>query len=267
VFMNDWLVDEGFLSVSPRAAASMGQRMYGHAKNRLSVPARQALRPLFGKVLERAKGAALYGDFDWSRSRAYAHMQPAVRLNLRGREPSGIVDEGQRAGVLSELSARAMTVRLPDGRPVFTDAIPSDQAYAGDAEGGPDLVLELGAGMHIRSRNTTGRAGSIHRLDPEDVYFPSGVHAPRGMFAACGRGIERLGRVEDGDIRQVTPSLLAIMGVPAPPLDGQPFEFVRGIVNQVDDYLPPDATPLLEELNDVEEAEVLERLRGLGYVD
>src|SRR5205814_342002 len=79
LFMNDWLVAEGLLSVERRMAASAGQRLYAQAKKRLSVPARRALRPLFGRLLERAKGAALYGDFDWRASKAYAHMQPAVR--------------------------------------------------------------------------------------------------------------------------------------------------------------------------------------------
>ncbi len=272
VYTNDWLVDAGFLKVERKATASVGQRLYGQAKRRLSVPARRALRPMFGKVLERAKGAALYGDFDWSRSQAYAHMQPAIRLNLRGREPSGSVDEADRTAVLSALTEAAAGVHLPDGTRVFTDAVPREQVYAGDAPDGPDLILELGSGMHIRSRNTTGRPGHLHRLKDLGIYMPSGMHSPRGMFAAVGTGIEVRGRVDDADIHQVAPSVLAIMNVPAPPLDAGPFGFVRGSVKHVDE-LPPAAeasSPVDEagaDLSEVEEAEVLERLRGLGYVD
>ncbi len=281
VFMNDWLVHAGFLQLSPKASASAGQRLYGQAKRRLSVPARRALRPLFGRVLERAKGAALYGDFDWSRSRAYAHMQPAVRLNLLGREPRGSVTEDERLEVLSELADSAILMRRPGDEPVFTATAVSDDVYVGNAPDGPDLVLELAAGMHVRSRNTTGRRGHLHRLSELGLYAPSGVHSPRGMFAAAGVGVERAGRIGDGDIHQVAPSLLAVMGVPAPPLDGEPFGFVPKIVKQVDgpggssstdgsaSVASASATPATEpaELDEREEAEVLERLRGLGYVD
>jgi predicted AlkP superfamily phosphohydrolase/phosphomutase len=280
VFTNDWLMRAGLLSLSPSKAASAGQRVYAQAKRRMSVPARRALRPLLGRVLERAKDSALYGDFDWSRSTAYAHMQPAVRLNLAGREPSGTVTEEGRAAALERIAARAADLRLPDGSLVFADATPSDAVYSGDAPLGPDLVFELAPGMHIRSRNMTGRPGDLLRLQDLGTYMPSGVHSPRGMFAATGTGIERAGRVADGDIHQVAPSLLAIMDVPTPPLDAEPFGFVTKKVLHVDEPTRSAATaeptegrpkgaasPGDGELSDLEEAEVLERLRGLGYVD
>jgi len=235
---------------------------------------------VFGRALERVKTAALYGDFDWSRSTAYAHMQPALRLNLAGREPKGIVTVERRADVCGELAEAAAALHLPGGPPVFTGVTPSDQVYAGDAPDGPDLVLDLAPGMHIKSRNTTGKAGHLRRLRDLGIYMPSGVHSPRGMFAASGRGIDQAGRVEDADIHQVAPSLLAILGVPAPPLDADPFAFVREVVKRVDDpgaraavarAAPPDAAAGVSsangDLSEEEEAQVLERLRGLGYVD
>src|SRR5205085_5388640 len=63
LFVNDWLADAGFLRVVPRRVSSLGARLYGAAKNRLSVPARRRLRPL-ARLLDRAKGSALYGDVD-----------------------------------------------------------------------------------------------------------------------------------------------------------------------------------------------------------
>jgi hypothetical protein len=86
------------------------------------------------------------------------------------------------------------------------------------------------------------------------------------MVAAAGRGVDRRGRVGEQDILQVAASALAVMGVPAPALDGRPFGFVTsrlvstGAGVQAETADQPD-------LNADEEAEVLERLRGLGYVD
>jgi predicted AlkP superfamily phosphohydrolase/phosphomutase len=266
LFMNDWLAAEGFLSARPRAVTSAGQRLYQQAKKRLSVPARQALQPLFGRMLERVKGAALYGDYQWDRSRAYAHMQPAVRLNLAGREPAGTVTAGERDSVLGEVAARARDLRLPSGEPAFTNVYRSDEVYRGHASGGPDLVMETAPGLHIRSRNNTAQRGFLLRLQDVGMYLPSGVHARMGMVAAAGTGIERLGRVEEADIHQVAPSVLAVMDVPSQPLDGAPFGFVTARPPAVAAAPAGDRHPHAD-LTEEEEAEVMDRLRGLGYVD
>jgi predicted AlkP superfamily phosphohydrolase/phosphomutase len=266
LFMNEWLASEGFLHLAPRRMTSVGQRLYGTAKARLSVPLRRKLRPLLGKVLERAKGAALYGDVDWSRSRAYAHMQPAVRLNLSGREPAGLVGEADRAAVLGEVAEAARSLRLPTGEPAFAAVYGSSEIYSGNAPGGPDLVMEPSAGLHIRSRNTTSKPGFVHRLSDLRMYLPSGVHVLEGMVTAAGAGVEARGGVEPTDIYQVAPSVLAVMGVPAPELDGRPFDFITATPETTGvevESLAASGT----DLDSAEEAEVLERLRGLGYVD
>jgi predicted AlkP superfamily phosphohydrolase/phosphomutase len=267
LFMNDWLVDEGFLVLASGARrARLTRSLYAQARKRLSVPARRMLRPLLGSAVSRAVGAALYGDVDWSRSRAYAHMQPAVRLNLRDRDPLGIVRSEDRAAVLEELTERARALRLPTGEPAFTSIQPAEELYRGDASGGPDLVMETAPGLGLRSRNTTGRAGSIKRLGDLGFYMPSGMHRRSGMVAAAGAGLARSGREGPWDIHQVAPSVLAVMGVPAPQADAPPFSFVTERVLEGPSG-GPERVERSVDLSPEEEDEVLERLRGLGYVD
>jgi hypothetical protein len=86
------------------------------------------------------------------------------------------------------------------------------------------------------------------------------------LVAAAGAGIGRLGLVEETDIHQVAPSVLAVMGVPTPPLDGHPFTFVTARSAAVS-AAPAGASQVHTELTEEEEAEVMDRLRGLGYVD
>jgi predicted AlkP superfamily phosphohydrolase/phosphomutase len=266
LFLNDWLVGEGFLRLRQRSGSSLTRRLYGELRARLPVPVRRRLRRLLGGAVDRARETALYGDVDWSRSRAYAQMQSGVRLNLAGREPSGIVSGADREAVLEELSARATALRVPGGAPVFAAVRRADQVYVGDAPGGWDVVLELNAGLHVRSRNTTPRSGYLLPLRETGMYLPSGVHGPVGMVAASGKGVEARGRVEECDIHQVASSVLAVMGVPAPDLDGRPFGFVTATaVSSGASLGDPAATGA--GLDEQEEAEVLDRLRGLGYVD
>ena len=263
LFLNDWLADAGLLRIVPKATASIRRRLYGQAKKRLPVPVRRRLRSL--KVLDKAKEAGLYGDFDWTRTKAYAQMEPAFRINLSGREPAGSVPADRADEVVSEVIERASALRLPDGTRAFTVHRASD-VYAGDAPGGPDIVMEPAPGLHIRSRNTAGSSGYVARLSDLGMYLPSGVHTPVGMVVAAGAGIEARGRVEESDIHQVTPSVLAVMGVPAPTLDAEPFSFVTSrLVRTGEDVATAPARG--SDLDAAEEEEVLERLRGLGYVD
>ena len=265
LFMNDWLIHTGLLRVVPSTYASVGRRLYGLARKRMSVPARRALRPWLGPVLERAKGAALYGDVDWSRSRAYAHMQPAVRLNLAGREPRGAVQAAEREAVLDEVASHAGQLRLPSGEPAFTAIHRAEEIYAGGAPGGPDLIMELAHGLHLRFRNTTGKPGHLLRVGDLGMYLPSGLHDREGVVAAAGAGISRAGRVGDCDIHQVAASVLAVMGVSAPALDGEPFDFVSRGFHSAGAVRVTNTRG--SNLSRAEEAEVIERLRALGYVD
>jgi len=268
LFMNDWLMEQGLLAVSGvgKRRARLARALYAQARKRLSVPARRMLRPLLGGAVSKAASAALYGGVDWTRSRAYAHMQPAVRVNLAGREPAGIVTERDRDVVVDEIAERASRLMLPDGSPVVVATHRVEDAYSGDAPGGPDLLFELAPGTEIRSRNTTGRAGFLHRLSDLNTYSPSGLHSPLGLVVAAGSGIARSGRAAESNILQVAPSVLALMGVPAPAADSSPLPFVDI------PFLPTTTGPSGSNghaagLTLSEEEEVLERLRGLGYVD
>ena len=266
VYMNDWLVAEGFLTVHPSARASMVKRAYAMAMRHMSAPLKRRLRPVFGRFIERAKGLTLYGDVDWSSSRAYATIQSMVRLNMLEREPQGVVAEGQRDGVLSELGAAAARRRFPDGQPLFTTVARAEEVYVGDVPGRPDLVLEAAQGTEVRGRNTSGRPGFLFRLSDLGGYYPSGVHTPTGMVVAAGTGIARMGEVEETSILQVAPSALAVMGIPGPEFPREPFAFVSSRLESTGQEVGA-VEAAGGDLNEDEEAEVLERLRGLGYVD
>jgi predicted AlkP superfamily phosphohydrolase/phosphomutase len=232
----------------------------------MSVPLKRKLRPLVGRTIERAKGLALYGDVDWAASRAYGLVQAMVRLNLQGREPTGTVRPEDRQTVLDDVARLAASRRFPDGRPLFSEVAPGSELYAGDAPGAPDLVVQPAQGTEVRGRNTSGRTGFLLPLAELGVFYPSGVHAPVGIVVAAGAGVRAAGLVPQMDIHQVTPSVLAAMGVPAPPLDATPMPFVTASMTALEGQ--PHSRPGGGiALTDEEEAEVLERLRGLGYVD
>jgi predicted AlkP superfamily phosphohydrolase/phosphomutase len=267
LYMNDWLAAEGLLTLRPRASASVAKRAYGTALKHMSVPLKRRLRPLLGRWIERTKGLALYGDVDWPRSRAYGTVQSMIRLNQAGREPAGTVGPDERESVIAEITRRAQARTFPDGRKLFGLVAPAADVYAGDAPGGPDLVVEPELGTQVRGRNTSDRGGFLFRLSDLGAYYPSGEHTPVGMVVAAGSGIERSEGVgTELGILQVAPSVLAVMGVPAPELEAEPFPFVSSPLASTGQAVETTNAGG-GELDETEEAEVLERLRGLGYVD
>src|SRR5262245_58259604 len=153
----NWLAEEGFLALRPEAAtrrhlaaAGVDARMLVRGLRRAGlgwlprlVPRRvkravpQALSS-FAKVVDR---------IDWGRTRAYCPSAPGsgIWVNLRGREPHGIVEPGADYDATVEtLRARLLAYRDPEtGDSVVTAVHRREEAYTGPyADGGPDLLVE-----------------------------------------------------------------------------------------------------------------------------
>jgi len=82
---------------------------------------------------------------DWSTTRAFAHPadnQGYVRLNLRGREREGIVEEDEAEELLSLIAAGLADFRDPDGQPAVASVDRVAGRWEGSAAGRlPDLVV------------------------------------------------------------------------------------------------------------------------------
>ena len=226
LFMNDWLAAEGFMDIAPARRRTLLRRVHRAAVRGLSVPVRRKLRSVVGGSVERAKDTSLYGGVDWSRTRMYAQLRSAVRINLAEREPRGIVREADGDGLLAELATRARELRLPTGETLFTDVQRGSEVYPGGAPGGPDLVMYLSHGFQVKGRNLSAKPGFLHRPDMAGAYQPSGVHTDVGMVVAAGSGVARRGLTQETDIRQTAPSILAAMGIEFDGFDLGPFPFM-----------------------------------------
>jgi hypothetical protein len=104
-----------------------------------------------------------------------------------------------------------------------------------------------------------------------------GTHRPEGIFMAKGPGIRRGLRLSDLSITDVTPTLLYAMGLPVPlDMEGHVAEpiFEPAVLQQrpIRTGAPtevPEAFPQWpsQQADQDGEAQVLERLRNLGYVE
>ena len=96
-----------------------------------------------------ANDSILRDDFEWSETKAYGLGLNGLYLNLRGREPHGIVEPGAPAeALMAELIAGLEAFEYPEGRKVIRKVYRAKDIYG---EGGatalaPDLIVGYSRG-------------------------------------------------------------------------------------------------------------------------
>lgn len=207
---------------------------------------------------------------DMSQTTAYCDSTEghfaALRLNLRGREPQGIVPPEQRGNVTAELIDRLLAARLPGSdQPVFGRAWRMDELYPGPAAADlPEILLEADRRFLCRPYYVRPVAAKL------PVPFPE--HERTGVLLAAGPSIRRGGSREKASILDVTPTLLQLLGVPVwREMDGKVIEslfsqpttiaWVNGSTLGVKStWVGGDAEPAPSS------EDVMRRLQALGYV-
>jgi len=188
------------------------------------------------------------------KERAPAGASRTVRLHVSDAELLEPV-RALFAGAVTERGARCFdAVRIEAGE-VRLDVLRAADLRADD-------VLRLPLGSEVR---TVPLDALLTRERTR-----SGTHTPRGILVAAGAGVRRGVVLEPLDGAQVTPTLLAALGIPlARDMDGAPATalFEPGWlpappppVETWDDRVPPPSA------GPADPAHLEERLRGLGYV-
>ena len=288
VFLNVWLEQGGWLR---RKRPNQANELRKNTMRRLGLT-RENLTPKLDFPLARwameripmrwqhtlvpEARTTLADAVDWSCTRAYSFGNIGqIYVNLRGREPQGIVEPGpEYEQLLDEITATLFELK-EDGVPVVDTVYRGKQVYSGPyADYGPDL--------NVIMRGMAYAAESWHELDSPSLFGDSrthctGIHRPLGMIALSGPEIPARGIQPEVQITDATPTLMWLLGLPIPDdVDGRLLgEFVDDASLE---HVPPvfTHTEQAEGRGEImptawtdpdEEQEVLERLRNLGYLD
>jgi predicted AlkP superfamily phosphohydrolase/phosphomutase len=209
-----------------------------------------------------------FDSVNWTHTQAYSmgHVGQ-IYLNLKGREPHGIVDPGPEADSVLERVEKALgMLRHPDtGEPLLERTIRGKQTvqgpYAGQAA---DLHVVLDGYRCIAFPLFATEGKIITR----QIRGDSGNHRLHGILVASGPGLRSEATIENPHIIDLAPTLLHLLGQPVPgDMDGRPllelFEQPGEVViREVAEQVAPDDQDLTPE----ETAEIEDRLRQLGYL-
>ncbi len=283
LYVNNFLMKKGFLKLKTGILPSVRNLLF-----RQGVVPMTFYHLLLKMGLGRLKKKARFGqsesllkpfflsfeDVDWSKTRAYSIGSTAgqVYINLKGREPEGIVQpgaefEGVREAIIEELKG------LKDeetGQPVVREIYRKEELYSGPhLREAPDIVF-LPRDLEIAAFGEYEFAS--HRvLDPSRGV--SGSHRMDGLLMMKGKRIRQGAAIEDAEIIDLAPSILHLLDLPVPrEMDGKVLgsafldrSFEEAPVRYVEEEGASGFHPD-EVYTETEEEELKERLRSLNYL-
>jgi predicted AlkP superfamily phosphohydrolase/phosphomutase len=182
VCINDWLIGEGLLTLSEEIEG----------------------------VVPIAKA-----PIDWSRTVAWGDggYYGRLFLNVKGREPEGIIEPSKYDEVRDDLIARFGSMLGPDGRPMGTRALKPQDVYPEVRGVAPDLIVYFGD-LDWRS---VGTIGNPDVFTHENDTGPDGAnHDPTGIFVMKGAPGQTLGTKQGMNLVDVGPTILNLYGIEAP---------------------------------------------------
>jgi predicted AlkP superfamily phosphohydrolase/phosphomutase len=295
LFPNCWLREQGFLQFRGGFSRWVSRRLDAlklRAVAKLPNSVQKFLSRFARRQLGGIEAKVRYGIIDWSGTKAYFEENPyypCLRINLKGRQPQGVVEPGAEYERLrKELIEQLEEWRHPvTGERIVERAYRRDEVYDGPClEEAPDIVVHWSTHEDytyaFKVSSKSKKLAWLEDMDPsrpENFAFftgKSGSHRDNGIFLAEGPGVEAGKQLEGAQIIDMAPTILHLLGVPVPEdMDGRPLtEMLEGeaAAAEVAVGAAANGAPVLsaaaeDAYTDDDQAVISERLRALGYIE
>jgi predicted AlkP superfamily phosphohydrolase/phosphomutase len=154
------------------------------------------------------------GRVDWTRTRAWGEggYYARIFLNVRGRDPEGIVEPGSEYDELRDEIGRGLEEMEDErGRPLGNRVLRPEAVYREVRGFPPDLMVLLGD-LDYRS---VGSLGTGRLMTDENDRGPDDAnHAMDGIFVMSGGGVPAVGMIEGASVMDITPTVCNLLGLP-----------------------------------------------------
>lgn len=261
-----------FRAISRHSAAAM----YRAINPRLPRPLRRLARRWVPGALEAVKATTKYQP-DWRLTKAFTGGAAGdIWVNLRGRDPEGIVEPGDEYDCIRQHIREAfLALRDADsGEPIVEAVDFREEVYAGPfVDRAPDLLIRF-RDVVIKAVRLDGR---VLRLPAHEAASPrevkSGSHRPEGIVILNGEDVRSGVEITGARLIDLAPTILHWMAQPVPDaMDGSVLvEAFRPEVLTSTPVRRHSAPPTIgvsqtSGYTEEDEAVITERLRQLGYL-
>ncbi|NLF00808.1 MAG: hypothetical protein GX601_07505 [Anaerolineales bacterium] len=287
--LNAWLAERGWLSFVDEGerGASLGdwtakgvKALKELAYNLLPYQQLTRARKLWPERWRRGLSRyELFSGIDWRRTRAFSEeRRGSIWINVRGREPEGIVEPGEEYDALrAEIAEGLQAVRNPEtNEPVARRVWRREELFDGPyLERIPDLLLEVASPACFMRYDRGNDGPSLRTLTAQDLskLDVNGDHRMDGTLVVWGPGIRPGHTLDRTDIRDVFPTVCYLMGVAIPDdIEGALAEdafrpdWIERHTPRVEHRSPDADSPETRYYSEDEAREVEDRLAGLGYL-
>jgi len=157
-----------------------------------------------------------YKDIDWSRTKAFAvGTSGHIYLNVKGREPQGIVEPGKEYEETREFIIQALKSLIDPktGKSPIEKVFKKEELYSRESkfyEQAPDILLlprEGYATLHMQQFVSS----SVFIDSPS-----TGTHRPNGICLFYGPDIQEGKQFKGARIYDLAPTILSLFGLPIP---------------------------------------------------
>jgi predicted AlkP superfamily phosphohydrolase/phosphomutase len=160
----------------------------------------------------------------WEHTRAFLienANEGYIRINLKGREPQGIVEPGVEYKELCEDLYQTVKdmINPANGKQAAHTVYKTDDIYQGPCRSHmPDIIINWNEAAQITTALLTEKYGLVRSNGPAYALTPyyTGNHRPNAFTLAIGPDIPPGAVLNDASILDLAPTILTSVGIEAP---------------------------------------------------
>jgi predicted AlkP superfamily phosphohydrolase/phosphomutase len=274
---NAWLVNEGYLVCKRKSLLNKTLDLLLNPLRYQKVGLRSLLKSYFSylPVNIQKKVTSSYYDtnlFQWTQSKASRHrigMAEGIVINLKNRQPLGVVEESEYEALRHEIVEKIKKLRDEEnGSQIVSEVYRREELYNGEfVEFLPDIIFMLDSKYH----GGVGINSVTENASEESKAAISGVHDMDGILILSGPKIREGEEIQSVSIIDIFPTILYDLELPMPNyVDGKVIRdvFKEEFASQSINYYE---NPFFEKkdnsnLSSKEEDAMKEALKSLGYL-
>ena len=284
VRLNFWLADQSYLTFyAERSICKRLKRVVlktGKSVLRSVLPEQKAKKRKKHGPNSDSNSFNVLPNVDMNNTKAYCLGSYGIYLNVKGRDRLGTIEPGvEYESIREKIMSDLLKFEDPaTGRKVIDKVFKREDVIVGEFENiAPDIYILWNKGYFFISERQKNRINA--KTDDSEFFcnhYWSGQHAREGIIIANGPHIRKDYIIKDANISDVAPTVMYLMGLDVPKqMDGKVLTDMvdedclksRPVSYSVYDEGNSPDNDFSDGYSKDEADTVMDRLRGLGYVD